>query len=200
MGTRMRLDHVGLGFGHVADVRTCHALALVMHFQHDSSCLGFRFREELHQNQDHELHRGIVVIVKNDAVATRMARQMFALDFNVNVRATARVLVGLDHDGFNGKFAIVRTAVEGSSHPLPAGVTERPRPPIWPRGLRYVQTWPTQTQLKSWSSQGSLAFELGRFPWLDCIPTERFSWRDGGDLYGVLLSLEGFPCAEASAR
>ena len=58
-----------LGFCHILGVQARHPVTFVMHAEHDVRRLGLGLVEELHQHQDHELHRGVVVVVENDLVA-----------------------------------------------------------------------------------------------------------------------------------
>jgi hypothetical protein len=101
MRSSVGLDHFGLGFRNVANVCAGYALALVMHLQHDSSGIGFRLAKELHQYQNDEFHRRVVIIVQNYTVATSPFGYALMLNFNVDfsVSAPVRVLFGLSHNG-----------------------------------------------------------------------------------------------------
>jgi hypothetical protein len=65
------LDTYHLGFGDLVRIDATNGTALIMNLQHQSGCILGRFLEEPAQNVDDELHRGIVVVQKDDAVHRR---------------------------------------------------------------------------------------------------------------------------------
>ena len=76
-----------LGFGHVARVNSREPLAFVVHSKRDLERFFVPFFEKLRQHFDHELHRGVIVVVDEH----RIFGWLFELrlgNFNSNVATT----------------------------------------------------------------------------------------------------------------
>ncbi len=74
------LNLFDFGFRNVLRVHARYALPLVMHAEHDVRRFRFGSVEELHQDDNDELLRRVVVVVQNDLVATSLAKFAFWLE------------------------------------------------------------------------------------------------------------------------
>ena len=68
------LNLIDFGFRDVFGVHARNALSFVMHAEHDVRRFRFGSMEELHQNDDDEFLRRVVVVVQEDLVATSLAK------------------------------------------------------------------------------------------------------------------------------
>ena len=61
-------DSSHLGFCEISGANCRYTKATMMYVQHNVSCFGFGLFEEFLQYMHHELHGGVIVVVKNDTV------------------------------------------------------------------------------------------------------------------------------------
>ncbi len=67
----------------IARIDAGYGFAFLVHSQHEVKRFVLAFVEELHEDEDHVVHRRVVIVVKEDLVATRDVRLLSLFKFGV---------------------------------------------------------------------------------------------------------------------